>query len=367
MTTCQRAVLPFAATVIAAGLCASSSLGQQPTEAPPFVPPPLLTSEQGAEELPPVETPIEASILSDDSQPVEEIVAAVGAEASASSDDSARQVESLLKLVRANHPWFGFEPGAWRRVRVVTEAFDETGEVVGRTVTERRETLKVFKPDEFTLEIDSRGAVAGRLAPSPPELRRMSLLTGRRLEPSEIVVEPIETTSVQLAGVAAPCQAWRVTTSAPGRTDIETLHFTVDTPSILIRRDRRSKLGEMPEARRVQTVSRIGLPLTFGQQLVESRRVVTVSTHEDGARTEQSAVVSGAIPGGLYQTATTEYDSSGKRTLWSVMELVASGRSEEEIDSPLEEPDSATTTIEVRPRRFLRMLIRGERPAEEQP
>lgn len=332
------------------------------TEAPPFLPEvaePSRTAEKESDSA-----PAEASILGD----------LLEADGRSTVDEALGNLESgpeqqLLALLREVHPWGRFEPGAWRQVRVVTEAFDSDGQVSGRTVTQRRETLMAFDERHCTIEVENIGTLAGRLAPSPPELRQLSLLTGRPVvEGAETTVTQGDPTSVSLGGVALPCQRWSLTTLTPSRTDVETLCFSSEGTPRLTRRESRSTTGESAVSHRLQTVTREGLPIIYGEELVDSWQVASVHTHHDGARTEREAIHSSAAPGGLHVMWATEYDASGRRVFWSVTELVASGLSEDDtVGGPDDEEDSAEATLEVRPRRFMRLLRRSERAAEAAP
>ena len=60
------------------------------------------------------------------------------------------------------HPWGLFNPGAWKTVRVVTEALNEQGQVVSTSTTDTKTILVDLDNDGVTLEIQACIEVAGK-------------------------------------------------------------------------------------------------------------------------------------------------------------------------------------------------------------
>ncbi len=97
---------------------------------------------------------------------------------------------------------------------------------------------------------------------------------------------------------------------------------------------------------------------------LSDRRISPKHSSPSGARTERAAVCSAEAPGGVLWEASADYSAEGRRTFWSVTELVESGRSPIERVDAAEAPASPEISIEIHPRRLMRLLRREEQPPE---
>ncbi|WP_197526192.1 hypothetical protein [Botrimarina colliarenosi] len=348
------------ATRVVFGVTDADASRDVPSEAPAFQPAPLIDPQ-----------PASAPALGlSDSLPGDVIPSEGGGPDDALSDEEIAPPEvpsELLDQLRAGHPWARFERGAWRRVRVITESFDAAGDFAGRTNTERVERLEATDDRSYTLQSENRVAFAGRPAPGAAETQRLWLLTDRPTDlgvPAAIEEEP---TSISLGEVVVSCQTWRVTTEFEGALADERICVAPERVPSVLRRQLVSTSGEGPGTIQTQAVTRLDLPAIYGEELTRSWHVSTTITQPDGSRTERSAVYSADAPGGLHWEATSVYDSQGRRTHWSVAELVESGRTPIERIEVSEATGLPEVAIEVRPRRFMRLLRREERRDEDAP
>src|SRR5262245_54414991 len=53
--------------------------------------------------------------------------------------------------VRQRHPWGRYVAGSWKHVRLLSEQFDDKGELVGSSTTETTTTLEKITDQTFTL------------------------------------------------------------------------------------------------------------------------------------------------------------------------------------------------------------------------
>ena len=86
------------------------------------------------------------------------------AAAAVASDDN-----SVLVLQQA-HAWARFKAGAWRHVRIVTDSFDEQGQVANSSTTDNVATLEEVTPDHVTLKVEVTVEIAGQKFPSQPQI-----------------------------------------------------------------------------------------------------------------------------------------------------------------------------------------------------
>lgn len=352
----RRPALLLLRTLSLAGFAGAvlASAAAELSDAPLFDPSPLM--EPAADRA---EKPAEASILAAPAPPEAEELP-LGSEADNGAD-------VLLEEVRRTHPWARLQPGAWRRLRVVAESFDAAGESSGVNASERVERLLAVEANSYTLEVENLVPLAGRPAPGAAESRRLWLLTDRSIDLGSPLVEEVEPTSISFGDKVVPCRTWRVTTAVEGAVEEELLCVSVGDDPAVLRRQLTSSVGGEPGASMTLNVGRIDLPAIYAEHLTRSWRVATTITHPSGARTERSALYSADAPGGLHWEATSDYDASGRRTFWSVTELVESGRTPVERVDASDAPATPEISVEIHSRRLMRLLRRDERRGEDPP
>ena len=59
------------------------------------------------------------------------------------------------QLPNEHHPWASFRPGAWRELQIVTETFDEAGQLTSRNITTQREILEAVADGKFSLKVQA--------------------------------------------------------------------------------------------------------------------------------------------------------------------------------------------------------------------
>lgn len=348
--------------------CASFAIAQELSEAPRFEAPPLPPVESDSER------PREKSVLKRD--------APDGAPAEAERESSPAAPETvgeqppvtddegqLLASLRATHPWGRYEPGAWRRLEIISEVFDETGAFAGRSVSERTERLVAVGERSYTLSIEPVVELAGRRTPGPVEAQKLWLLNDRPVEDPIVSTQAGEPTSISLGALAVPCRTWLIESGSDTRAERLTLYVGSENEPAVLRRQRQAILEGEPGPLTTEGITRFGAPTIYGDELTTTWNVETTTEHPTGERTEAFAIHGFDAPGGLYQEAVTEFDATGAKTRWQVTRLAASGRTPgEDIGSPKPQSGPPSISVEVRPRRLLRLFRRGEAAdAEKEP
>lgn len=342
-TTLQRLLL---GAWLLLAVSVSPCTGQQLAEAPLFEPDEVL-------EVDVLEADREgASVLADRLDP-----------AAPKSSEAESGKDELLDLLRDAHGWTRFEPGAWRRLQTVSEAFDSAGDFAGRSVTERTERLVSKDRDSYTLAIETVVSLAGLRKPEPSETQRFHLLTDRPYDLGEPTVSLGEATSISLGGIAIPCRLWNVEQATPNGGETDQLFLSEDRKPLVLRRERQAVAANKPATHSLQSVVRLRSPGLYGDAIAPTWHLSTAVTQPEGARSESFAVCSDQVPGGLHSESVTEYDASDRRLRWAVTRVVLAGQSPDAaFPAPGQQPG---VSIEVRPRRFLRMLRREDRRAPD--
>lgn len=278
------------------------------------------------------------------------------------STDQPAADESAAPDVAASHRWARFEPGAWRRVRSVSQSFTD-GEESITSVTERTERLIEVDRDSYTIEVTNTLPLGTQTAAAPAVRQRLWVLTDRPTDLGRPRVARGEPTSISLGGVVVPCSVWTVTTAGAAATETQTIATAGTGEPMVLRRESTSDQGGAPGPAVLESVTRTDQPIRFGDSLLSSWRTTTTVAHADGGRAAREAISAIEAPGGLVLETTSEYDATGRRLRWEVTELVAAGLTPEDevpaAGAPSAEP---AISIEVRPRRFLRMLRRESPP-----
>lgn len=302
---------------------------------------------------------VSAESRKEGSSPIEELPAL-------KPESNSDKQDELLDAIKASHPWARFDPGAWRREVVVSEVFDETGAFAGRSTSEVTKRLIALDETTYTLSIESVVELGGRRTPAPVETTRFSFLLDRPIDIAVQVVTEGEPSSISLGEEVASAQTWIVKTESEGRTETETLYLAEGTTPAVLRRQRETSVAGEPGRRMTESVNRTNVPTLFNDELSATWQVVKRIHFPEGSQTEVFSIHSEDLPGGLFEEAVTEHDPQGHRRSWAVTRVIALGRTPAEQIEPNATLDAAPgVTIEVRPRRFLRMLRQGEQDVEE--
>lgn len=349
MVLTRTTLRPAVASVGFLALCCGTgrSAAHALTEAPAFEPPPNLQSDE-APDAASDRTVERFALAAPDTKP----------EALPAPERTA--ASHLAATLRPAHPWAQHEPGAWRRLQVVTETFDEQNRLAGQSVIEQTDRLVAVDDTTYTLATERVVSLAGRSASRPTETRRLSLLTDRTADGEPLEVTQAGRSSISVGEMVVPCQTWSIRQPTANGIQEETLHTSREAAPLVLRRVQQSTVDETETARRIYSVLRRDQPALVGDVLLTSWRAAETTAQIGGARNESYGVYAEAIPGGLLNESITETDATGRRTRWTVSELVAAGGSpDESIAYRHKEPGGAAVEVEVRPRRLLRLLRRG--------
>lgn len=352
--TTMRTAWPLLAVVCLAGLGiawpAGVSAADEPTLAPPpdLAAPPLLAPLDDN----PGEAPAFESSAMADSGPQGEVLPA---------PPSASQIVATGPLPREHHPWARHEPGAWRRVRIVSESFDERGVLVSRSETRRRETLVSFDGARYTLRTETSVNVGGQRMPGDGQELSYDLLTDS--PESGNAFAKGEPTTISLGGAAVPCERWEWTLPRTRGEMRESAYYSPEVEPHVLKRQRTETLDGKTIGEWETRVVRVGVPRELGSAIELTHHEATEHTNAAGYSSERFAVIGATPPGGLVSESTLERDAAGRRVRWTVTHLVAFGDAsgaEQSVAPAGGEPAADPEPLDIRPRRWLRMLRRGE-------
>ena len=114
------------------------------------------------------------------------------------------------------HPWGRFEPGTWKTVRVVSETFNEQGQVVSVSTSDMKTTLQDVDNEGVTLEVESCMEVAGKRFRTEPQTVKQGF-HGEAIEPSLTLKKPADDQLV-IENRKIPCKIQQLTNVGPNGT-----------------------------------------------------------------------------------------------------------------------------------------------------
>jgi hypothetical protein len=254
------------------------------------------------------------------------LVAAIAALAAAGHPICAQQKVDEPLVPRAKHPWGKFPAGAWKRMRLTKETFDERG-VPTATVYVIKTTVKAVDDRGYTLLTEQAAEIAGQSLPEGQQETRQGFsgeVGGQKAEPAEKLGE----SEVTLNGRRIPCQVRKVVMNGDGNgKTTATAFYSADVAPHLLRRELSVEIGPAGET---------------------ASFVHTVKKHPKQSK-ESMEVWCDDVPGGVVAQWSKELDTEGKLISRSTLELLSydSGK-------------AAAAPQVIRPRRFDRKRARRD-------
>ncbi len=267
-----------------------------------------------------------------------------------------------IALPTDQHPWARFAPGAWRTVRTISETFDPSGKLLGRTVTTRTQTLTEVTTDTYTLQESSEVTVGGAQLPGPNQMVTLSLLLDQPLT-QPVDVQELEIAKVRIAASDIPCRRWEVKWLAAQQPHRDVIWYAAGKSPFILRRERSTTNASQPTTE-VWRARRLELPLAIGDQLGAGWQQEIDITSPAGT-TQRNGLCSFEAPGGLVAESSIERDPAGNRLRWTVTRLVDFGLSADDSMRAKAPPTAeAGTDAEDTPPRP-RFRIFGRRSADQ--
>ncbi|MEM6330537.1 MAG: hypothetical protein AAF790_09835, partial [Planctomycetota bacterium] len=224
------------------------------------------------------------------------------------------------------HPWARYPIGAWRELRTVTESFDLSGKLLGRSEATRIDTLIEVSATTYTLQTVSTVNIGGKDLRGGTQQTTLSLLSDAPVR--VVAVSPLPAANVNLNGRVAPCTRWLLESGAgPGRR-LETIYYNASLAPFVLRREASSVDGQgaSVELQKTTAVVRLDVPISLEGGIVPGRHVSIESQLASGSLSALE-VRSDVVPGGLVSASRTERDTAGRRVRWETTQLVRSSES----------------------------------------
>ena len=263
---------------------------------------------------------------------------------------SAQPVALKSVLPREHHQWGRFSPGAWRRVRVVSENMDDAGEIVGTTTRETQITLKDVTDHDVLLEFQTTREVAGQQFRESQVFRQGFSGELKGYEP--ISIRQLGNATVLVDGRHIPCKLRRVEMRGPRITRTISYYYSDKmAPYVLKQQSVSSETDDTSEYETTVDVIAMNMPYKVLAEIKSTSYVKTVHKNARGT-TFTLEVHCESVPGGVVAHSSKELSGDGKLLRRSTLEL---------IDYGLDQVDEAGQSRI--PRR--RQLLRSQRTTRE--
>jgi hypothetical protein len=225
-------------------------------------------------------------------------------------------------ISRRHHPWGCFEVGAWARVRVVSETFDAERTIT--SVFQTKTSLVKSEDDGVTLQIETAVEVGGREVRREPQTVKQGWQG--ELANENVKITQLAPGEVTLQGRRIPCKIEQLERVTPTGKTTTRIFYSDSFPPYLLRREttRTDPEGKTQIGQTTVEVVEVDVPCRLLARIWNTYHVKRVSTHARGRSTTLS-VISPRVPGGVIRQDSEEYDSEGRLTSRSSLELVDFG------------------------------------------
>ncbi len=226
--------------------------------------------------------------------------------------------------VRSRHQWGRFRPGAWKRVRIQTETFDERGNSANLSTTETYTVLTEVTDKNYGLRVEVQIDVSGKRFSAQPQVIRQGYYG--ETDGQEAVVRKVSDSSVSVGGQPIPSKIQEVVIVGSNSKRVMTMHISDQFPMFALKRDCKSTDTDGKQVQYTTAVEVLALDMPH-KVLNEIRDAAFIKTvHKQGKNTTVAVEVDCPdVPGGVVSHSLREEDDKGRVIRRSTLELLDYG------------------------------------------
>ena len=222
----------------------------------------------------------------------------------------------------SRHPWGSFPPGAWKRVRVVSQTFDDKGRVTSTGTSDTTTTLTQVDENDYTLRLEVAVEVSGKRFLSQPQVLRQ----GYYGEPvgQDVVDRKTADQVLTINGASIPCELREIVISGDKGKRFCLLQYSNRTPPYSLK-SLTTAIGPDGKAQLASTqVEAVALemPYKVGAEIKSTSFVKTVHARGSEGSTVTLEVHCADVPGGVVAHTSREADGQGRLTRRTTLELL---------------------------------------------
>lgn len=239
----------------------------------------------------------------------------------AAAQDSEAPEEPGLRPEQ--HAWARFAPGAWKRVRVITETLGPDGRVESTAVQETTTRLDKVENGLVTLHSEGTSEVSGSTLPTPAQTTVQGL-SGQPAE-GDFKLRALPDGAVTIEDTPYDCRVEQMEITTPTHRTVTTNYYSSQPPYLLRSESNSNTLdGEGLTTNTVMEVSAFEMPYRIGSTMRPTSVLRMLHKHAKGA-TLTIARSSLDVPGGIVAYSSRERNASGQVVRRSTLELLDFG------------------------------------------
>jgi hypothetical protein len=223
------------------------------------------------------------------------------------------------------HVWGRFDPGTWKRVRIVTETLNDRGAVADTTTTETKTTLVRADANRLTLRIEATVDVAGKRFACQPQVVEYGYYGESPNEPTEL--KSLGSEPLTIDGRQVPCRIEEVVATTGQEKQVTQMFLSDAVEPFVLKRETAVFKKDGADSNTLEdpqtTVEVIALDVPYNV-LHEVKSTAYERTIQKSARGTNVTfdVTCVDVPGGVVARTSKELDASGRLLRRSALELV---------------------------------------------
>lgn len=231
-------------------------------------------------------------------------------------------------ILQQAHAWGRFGKGSWRRVRIVTESFDEDGNLTNSSTTDNKTSLEEVTQERVTLKVEVTVEIGGQRLLSPQQIIKQGY-AGENVGQT-VSIKPLQPELVTIAGREIRCETQEIEILGGTNKEVSQICYSPQlTPQIL---KRKSTLSDAASGKTTQEAMTEVYVLDKRLRVLGEEKtgfsVRQVQKNDRGSTTTVSDHVY-EIPGEVVSHSSKKLDSQGRLVRRSTLELVAYGVEED--------------------------------------
>ena len=227
-----------------------------------------------------------------------------------------------------HHPWGKFRPGAWKKLRLVTQSYQDR-KLISTTTQETTATLLEVTADEYALRLEVTVEVAGKRFTHPPQTIRRRLLGDTNNGPPTVKKLGNETLTIHSRVVAT--EVFELTSSGDLVNRTLVMRYSPEFFPYVLQQNLKAESsdGSVTLYETQQETLAFNMPFKVLTEIHDAAFVRTLHRKQDET-TVTMEVHSESVPGGVVSHSAKKLDASQVVIEQSTLELVDYGFADNE-------------------------------------
>ena len=238
-------------------------------------------------------------------------------------------------ILRQDHAWARFGKGSWRKVRIVTQSFDEQGNPTDSSITDNKTTVEEVTPERVTLKVEVTVEIAGQRSPSQPQIIKQGY-AGETIGQT-VSVKSLAPETITIDGQEVRCKTQQIEIQGGVTHEVSRISYSPEHFPAILRREStmRDAAGTKTMQQATSEVKALGMARRVLNERVPKEAYLVRQEHKNdrGVTTTWSWHVPD-VPGEIVDQCSKKVDTQGRLVRRTTLELVGYGT------GPSDEDDS---------------------------